>query len=71
MEDQDLNQTVLWRAGAHRCELWNTGNGMELRVYVSDVLTYCEPVRNGTGGLRQAARLLAEACRASESCRTT
>lgn len=61
MEDQDANQIALWREGAHRCELWNTDNGLELRVYVSDVLTYREPVRNGTGGLRQAAKLLAEA----------
>ena len=51
----------MWREGDHRCELWNTASGMELHVYVSDVLTYREPVRNGTGGLLQAARLLAAA----------
>ena len=56
----DANQTVLWREGTHRCELRNAESGMELRVYVSDVLTYREPVRTGTGGLRQAAKLLAE-----------
>ena len=61
MEDQEPNQTVMWSEGAHRCELWNTDVGIELRVFVSDVLTYCEPVRNGTGGLRQAAKLLADA----------
>lgn len=60
MEYQD-NEVVMWREGEHRCELWNTDNVMELRVYVSDVLTYREPVRNGTGGLRQAAQLLAAA----------
>ena len=50
---------VLWREGAQRCELWHSEDGTELRVYVSDVLTYREPVRVGTGGLRQAAALLA------------
>jgi hypothetical protein len=59
--DHDANQTVLWREGTHRCELWNADSGMELRVYVSDVLTYREPVRTGTGGLRQAVKLLADA----------
>ena len=61
MEDQEPNQTVMWSEGAHRCELWNTDVGIELRVLVSDVLTYREPVRNGTGGLRQASKLLADA----------
>ena len=61
MEDQEPNQIVMWREGAHRCELWHTDVGTELRVYASDVLTYREPVRNGTGGLRQAAKLLADA----------
>jgi hypothetical protein len=42
MEDQDPRQTVMGREGARRCELWNTG--MELRVYVSEVLTYREGV---------------------------
>jgi hypothetical protein len=51
------DQTVLWREGTHHCELWNTDGGSELGVYVSDVLTYQEPVRSGTGGLQQAARL--------------
>jgi hypothetical protein len=60
MENHDVNQTVMWREGAYRCELSETDGGSELRVYVSDVLTYREPVRTGTGGLRQAARLLAE-----------
>jgi hypothetical protein len=63
MEDQ----TVLWREGDHRCELWNADGGTELRVYVSDVLTYQEPVRNGTSGLQQAARLLAAAQATSAS----
>ena len=61
MEDPDTDPTVMWREGTHRCELWNTDAGAELRVYVSDVLTYAEPVRSGTAGLRQAARLLADA----------
>jgi hypothetical protein len=51
----------MWREGDLRCELWSTKNGTELRVYVSDVLTYREPVRFGTGGLREAAALLANA----------
>jgi hypothetical protein len=29
---------------AHRCEVWSVDGGAELRVYVSDVLTYREPV---------------------------
>ena len=61
MEYQDADHTVMWREGDHRCELWNIASGLELHVYVSDVLTYREPVHNGTGGLRQAARLLAAA----------
>ena len=61
MEDQDLFEAVLWREGNHRCELWKTDVGYELRVYVSDELTYREPVRFGTGGLRQATELLANA----------
>jgi hypothetical protein len=55
------DHTVMWREGDHRCELWNIASGMELHVYVSDVLTYREPVHHGTGGLLQAARLLAAA----------
>ena len=61
MQDQDANQTVMWREGTHRCELRNTDGGTELRVYVSDVLTYREPVRSGTGGLLQATKLLSDA----------
>jgi hypothetical protein len=61
MEDHDPFEAVMWREGNHRCELWKTGGGYELRVYVSDELTYREPVRFGTGGLRQAAQLLANA----------
>src|SRR4029450_9565625 len=61
MQDQDANQTVMWREGTHRCELWHTDGGPELRGFVSDVLTCGEPVGNGTGGLLQAAKLLAAA----------
>ena len=60
MEYENFDDSrVMWREGPRRCELWNTKVGTELRVYVSDVLTYREPVRFGTGGLRQAAALLA------------
>lgn len=61
MEDQDNEAAIMWREGSHRCELWPTDVGSELRVYVSDVLTYREPVLSGTGGLRQAAALLVAA----------
>ena len=61
MEKHDNAAAVLWREGSHRCELWPSDVGSELRVYVSDVLTYREPVLSGTGGLRQAAALLAAA----------
>ena len=64
---EDVNQAIMWREGDHRCELWNTSGGMELHVYVSDVLTYREPVKKGTGGLLQAARLLAGAQEAMAS----
>ena len=50
MENQDVDHTVMWREGDHRCELWNTNDGMELHVYVSDVLTYREPVKKGMAG---------------------
>jgi hypothetical protein len=59
MENADFDSAIMWREGEYRCELWKTGNGTELRVYTSDVLTYREPVLSGTGGLRQAAALLA------------
>lgn len=61
MEKHDNEAAVLWREGSHRCELWPSDVGNELRVYVSDILTYREPVLSGTGGLRQAAALLAAA----------
>ena len=67
MDDYDYDATVMWREGTHRCELWKTDVGTELRVYVSDVLTYREPVRFGTGGLRQAAKLLADVQRSTYS----
>jgi len=55
--------------GTLRCELWNTDHDKEVRVYDADVLTYCEPVRWSTGGLRQAAELLAKAQAANRSPR--
>ena len=67
MDDYDYDATVMWREGTHRCELWKTDGGTELRVYISDVMTYREPVRFGTGGLRQAAKLLADVQRSIHS----
>ena len=67
MEDQQAQQTVLWRERDRRCELRNADGGSELHVYVSDVLTYREPVRDGTGGLQQAEKLLAAAQEAMAS----
>ena len=61
MEHQYLDTAVMWHEGERRCELWQIDGRRELRVYVSDVLTYREPVQKGTGGLRQAAALLAQA----------
>ena len=61
MEEHDFVEAIMWREGRHRCELWTTDNGYELRVYVSDMLTHSEPVRFSTRGLQQAARLLASA----------
>jgi hypothetical protein len=61
MENHDRVEGIMWREETHRCELWETGAGHELRVYVSDVLTHTEPVRFTTRGLQQAARLLATA----------
>jgi hypothetical protein len=61
MEYENVDPTVMWRESDYRCELWSAEKGIELRVYVSDVLTYREAVRFGTGGLRQAAALLANA----------
>jgi hypothetical protein len=43
MDDPDPFEAVMWREGSHRCELWQTDVGHELRLYVSDVLTYREP----------------------------
>lgn len=57
-DNEDYEPAIMWREAAHRCELWPTDAGTELRVYVSDVLTHREPVVPGTGGLRQAAALL-------------
>jgi hypothetical protein len=57
MEYHDPIQ-VMWREGALRCELWDIGCDGELRVYVSDVLRYREPVFTSTGVVRQAATLL-------------
>jgi hypothetical protein len=57
----DDGAAIIWREGTHRCELWRIGGVGELRVYVSDVMTYREPVREGTGGLQQAAKLLTAA----------
>ena len=54
-------EAILWRESNHRCELWATDVGSELRVYVSDVLTHREVVRFSTLGLQQAAKLLADA----------
>jgi len=34
MDDYDYDATVMWREGTHRCELWKTDVGTELRVYV-------------------------------------
>lgn len=53
-------QALLWREGLHRCELWMTAAGQELRLYASEVLTYRELVLWSTSGLRQAAVLLAK-----------
>jgi hypothetical protein len=61
MQDHHGVGAIMWREADHRCELWNTDGEYELRVYVSDVLTYREPVRHGTGGLQQAAKLLSNA----------
>ena len=61
MAHDDPFEAVMWREGDHRCELWVTDIGHELRVYVSDVLTHREPVHFGSDLLQQAARLLANA----------
>ena len=61
MKHQESCEAIMWREGDHRCELWATDGGHELRVYISDVLTHREPVRASTRGLQQAARLLAAA----------
>jgi hypothetical protein len=61
MEEQEPFEAIMWREGTHRCELWKTDVGNELRVYVSDVLTHRDSIRFGTGGLQQAAKLLANA----------
>jgi hypothetical protein len=58
MVHQDDGAAIMWREGTHRCELWRIGGVGELRVYVSDLLTCRERVREGTGGLQQAAKLL-------------
>ena len=57
-DNEDCEPAIMWREASHRCELWRTDAGTELRVYVSDVLAHREPVVPGTGGLRQATALL-------------
>jgi hypothetical protein len=61
MEHDGDESAVLWREGNHRCELWMIDGVAELRVYVSDVLTYRETVQPSTRGLRRAAELRAAA----------
>ena len=69
MDECGKLEAVLWREGTLRCELWSTDSGKEVRVYDTDVLTFREPVRWSTGGLRQAAQLLAKAQAAIRSSR--
>ena len=61
MDGCEKLEAVLWCEGTLRCELWSTDSGKEVRLYDADVLTYREPVRWSTGGLRQAVELLAKA----------
>jgi len=58
-ENQDARESVMWREGAFRCELWRTTFASELRVYASDRLRYREPVLSSADVLQQAARLRA------------
>jgi len=52
-------EAIMWHEANHRCELWSTNTGYELRVFVPDVLTHREAVRASTRGIQQAAKLLA------------
>ena len=56
MEYHDPIQ-VMWREGTFRCEHREAGSLGELRLYVSDILRYREPVLNRAEVVRQAANL--------------